>query len=84
MAEREEDPSDSLLRKEQQEAVRRALRELRPQDSVLLLARHSGLSYAEVAAALDLNPASVGTLLARAEGRFKRIYQDQETSDEHI
>lgn len=80
VAERDEDPAGTLLRKEQQEAVRRALHQLRPQDSMLLLARHSGLSYAEVAAALDLNPGSVGTLLARAEQRFKDVYQ---TLEEH-
>jgi RNA polymerase sigma-70 factor (ECF subfamily) len=50
---------------------------------MLLLARHSGFSYAEVAAALNLNPASVGTLLARAERRFKEVYQNQETQDEN-
>ena len=46
LAERDEDPSDRLERKEAQESVRRALRQLKPQDSMLLLARHSGLSYA--------------------------------------
>lgn len=78
LSEREQDPAGSLVRKEQQAAVRRALKSLKPQESMLLLARHSGLSYAEVAAALDLNPASVGTLLSRAERRFKDVYQDQE------
>ena len=29
--------------------------------------RHSGLSYAEVGAALDLSPADVGTTVRRAE-----------------
>jgi RNA polymerase sigma-70 factor (ECF subfamily) len=82
VSERDEDPAGSLLRKEQQQAVREALRKLKPQDSVLLLARHSGLSYAEVAAALDLNPASVGTLLSRAERRFKEAYQSQEKPHE--
>ena len=78
LAEREQDPAGSLERKERQDAVRRALATLQPRDSMLLLARHSGLTYAEVAGALDLNPASVGTLLARAEQRFKDAYQSQE------
>ncbi len=78
VAERDGDPAGSLVRKEQQQAVRRALRMLKPQEAGLLLARHSGLSYAEVAAALNLNPASVGTLLTRAEEHFKRVYQQQE------
>jgi RNA polymerase sigma-70 factor (ECF subfamily) len=78
VAERDEDPAGSLLRREQQQAVRQALRKLKPQEAGLLLGRHSGLSYAEVAAALNLNPGSVGTMLARAEERFRRVYQEQE------
>src|SRR5579883_1557672 len=83
VAEQDEDPAGSAIRKEQQEAVRRALRTIKPQEAMLLLARHSGLSYAEVADALGLNPASVGTLLSRAEQRFKKAYQHQETHHEH-
>jgi RNA polymerase sigma-70 factor (ECF subfamily) len=40
----------------------------------MLLLRSEGLSYAELAAALDLNPASVGTLLTRAGQAFKKEY----------
>jgi RNA polymerase sigma-70 factor (ECF subfamily) len=83
VAEREEDPAGSAIRREQQEAVRRALRAIRPQEA-MLLARHSGLSYAEVAQALSLNPASVGKLLSRAEQRFKAAYQDQESPDANL
>ena len=80
-AEREADPARRLVRHEQQEAVRRVLRQLPERDAMLLLARHTGLSYAEVAQSLNLNPASVGTLLARAEQRFKDAYQSQEIPD---
>jgi RNA polymerase sigma-70 factor (ECF subfamily) len=79
----DEDPAGSLLRQEERAAVRDALRRLDARDAMLLLARHSGFSYAEVAAALNLNPASVGTLLARAERRFKEVYQNQEDQDEN-
>jgi RNA polymerase sigma factor (sigma-70 family) len=74
VAEITEDPAESLARKAQQEAVREALRRLKPQESSLLLLRHTGLSYAEIAEALQLNPASIGTLLRRAEARFKERY----------
>ena len=37
--------------------------------------RHSGLSYAEVAAAIGVQAGSVGTLLARAEERFRKVYE---------
>ncbi len=78
LSERDDDPAGTLERQERRETVWRALRQLKPRESLLLLARHSGLSYAEVAQALSINPASVGTLLARAERRFKDVYQDQE------
>ena len=39
-----------------------------------LLLRHGGLSYAEIAAALDVAPGSVGTILARAEREFRCRY----------
>jgi len=38
--------------------------------------RYSGLSYAEIAAALGIAAGSVGTLLARAEADFERRYRN--------
>jgi RNA polymerase sigma-70 factor (ECF subfamily) len=76
LAARDADPAESLERHAQQESVRAALRCLKPRESALLLLRHAGLSYAALAQALELNPSSVGTLLARAERRFKEIYDD--------
>ena len=43
----------------------------------LVLLRGDELSYSEVAAALDLNPASVGTLLGRAQAAFRKEYVKQ-------
>ena len=40
--------------------------------TLLLVLRSDGLSYIELASALDLNPASVGTLLARAQQAFRK------------
>jgi RNA polymerase sigma-70 factor (ECF subfamily) len=47
---------------------------MKPSSAQILLLRHSGLSYAEVAAALDVSSGSVGTLLARAEKEFQQLY----------
>lgn len=47
---------------------------LAPRQTELLILRASGLSYDELAAALELNPASVGTLLARAQRAFRKEY----------
>lgn len=55
--------------------VRQVLERLPERDRVLLALRASGLSYEEIANALGLRLTSVGTLLARAERRFRQFYQ---------
>lgn len=55
--------------------VRRVLAILDRRDAALLLLRADGLSYGELAAALDLNPASIGTLLSRAQLAFRKEYE---------
>ena len=52
--------------------VRAALARLPRKQAVALVLRHSGLSYAEVAAALDLSPTSVGTTVRRAEAALRK------------
>jgi len=59
---------------EDQRRVREVLAKMDPQRAELVLLRSAGLSYAELAAALDLNPASVGTLLSRAQQVFRKEY----------
>jgi 2-iminoacetate synthase ThiH len=48
---------------------------MRSSHATLLMLRAEGLSYQELAATLRLHPASVGTMLARAEEKFKREYE---------
>ena len=64
------DPQIALVRAEEQGLVRAALAQLPERQGNLLLLRHSGLSYAEIASVLNVAPGSVGTLLARAERAF--------------
>ena len=59
---------------EEQEHVRTVLAALDPRQAELLLLRASGLSYAELAAALELNPASIGTLIGRAQQTFRKEF----------
>ena len=68
------DPAEAAERADERAAVRVVLDQMKPRDARLLLLRHSGLSYAEIAAALGLAPGSVGTLLARAEEEFELRY----------
>jgi RNA polymerase sigma-70 factor (ECF subfamily) len=71
------DPAAAVESAQEREQVRETLRRMKPRSAQALLLRHSGLSYAEIAAALDVSPASVGTLLARAEQEFEKQYQKQ-------
>ena len=61
------DVADLVITREEHGAVRAALARLPHRHAAALVLRHSGLSYAEVAAALDLSPGSVGTTVRRAE-----------------
>jgi RNA polymerase sigma-70 factor, ECF subfamily len=62
---------DNILREERCARVRAVLAELKPRDAQMLLMRSSGLSYRELADAIGIAAASVGTLLARAEAEFE-------------
>ena len=70
-------PEEVHAAAEEREQVRRILAVLRPRQAELLILRASGLSYDELAAALELNPASVGTLLVRAQQAFRKEYLKQ-------
>jgi len=67
-------PEEIRAATEEQERVRLVLRVIARRQAELLLLRSHGLTYDEVAAALDLNPASVGTLVIRAQQAFRKEY----------
>lgn len=69
------DPEAELVRAEERAGVRAALADLPERQGKLLLLRHAGLSYAEIAAVLEVAPGSIGTLLVRAERAFLQAYQ---------
>lgn len=69
------DPARELELAQERQHVRAVLAQMKPRSAKLLVLRYSGLSYAEIAAALGLAPGSVGTLLARAEEEFERRYR---------
>ena len=72
-------PSGVVLRHEERAAVRRALAEVPERQRECLLLRHSGYSYAEIAATLGIAVGSVGVLLARAERAFRIQYRRQDS-----
>ncbi len=61
------DVADLVITRDERRSVRAALARLPHKQAAALVLRHSGLSYAEVASALDLSPTSVGTTVRRAE-----------------
>jgi RNA polymerase sigma factor (sigma-70 family) len=71
----EDGPSTLVEGDEQRTEVRRALAEVPERQRECLLLRHSGYSYAEIAATLGIAIGSVGVLLARAENAFRLHYR---------
>lgn len=66
------DAADTVVVNEERRRVREALGRLPRKQAVALVLRHSGLSYAEVAAAIDLSAGSVGTTVRRAEAALRK------------
>jgi RNA polymerase sigma-70 factor, ECF subfamily len=67
-------PEEVRAATEEQQRVRLVLAVLEPRQAELLILRGDGLSYREMASTLDLNPASIGTLLNRARHAFRKEY----------
>jgi RNA polymerase sigma-70 factor (ECF subfamily) len=65
------DVADAVVTLDERRRVRAALSRLPRRQAVALVLRHSGLSYADVAAALSLSPGSVGTTVRRAESALR-------------
>lgn len=68
------DPARAAEQASERARVQATLGRMRSRDAQLLVLRHSGLSYREIADALGVSPNSVGTLLARAEKEFEKHY----------
>ncbi|MGH2378231.1 MAG: sigma-70 family RNA polymerase sigma factor [Candidatus Limnocylindria bacterium] len=66
------DPEQEVVAAEERALVREALGRIPARSAALLALRYSGLSYAEVAAAADVQADQVGTRLRRAEEALRR------------
>jgi RNA polymerase sigma-70 factor (ECF subfamily) len=75
-----ENPSMQVERAEERQKVRGVLAKMKSRSAKILVLRHSGLSYAEIANAIGVSPNSVGKLLSRAEKDFERRYRALEGS----
>lgn len=65
-------PEEIVIEQATRDEVRTALARLPVRASTVLLLRHSGLSYAEVADAMGLPVGHVGTILRRAEAALRK------------
>lgn len=70
-----EPPITDLERAQERALARRAIDALNERDREALLMREEGLNYNEIAEALQLSLASVGTTLSRARRRLVEAYE---------
>jgi RNA polymerase sigma-70 factor (ECF subfamily) len=68
-------PAEIFAGEEERCRVRTILAQMEPRQAQILILRHSGQKYQEVAAALVVSVTSIGPLLARAESEFERRYR---------
>jgi RNA polymerase sigma-70 factor, ECF subfamily len=67
-------PHEIYTAEEEQQRVRLVLGAIEPRQAEILLLRCNDFSYQELASTLNLNPASVGTLLSRALQAFHKEF----------
>jgi RNA polymerase sigma factor (sigma-70 family) len=75
------DVADAVVVLQERSRVRAALARLPHKQAVALVLRHSGMSYAEIAAAIDLSPGSIGTTVRRAESALRKELSPHASSD---
>ncbi|HTP22773.1 MAG TPA: sigma-70 family RNA polymerase sigma factor [Solirubrobacteraceae bacterium] len=71
-------PEETVIEREAGAEVRRVLRRLPRRSAAVLVMRHGGMSYLEIADALGVKVGQVGTLLRRAESALRKE-MDRET-----
>jgi RNA polymerase sigma factor (sigma-70 family) len=70
-------PVQSVEAAEERDRVRAAIDRLSERQRQILLLRAEGYGYRDIAAAMDLNGASIGTFLARAKQAFRLAYEGE-------
>ena len=69
---------ETVIERERRAELRRVLRRLPRRSAAILVMRHGGMSYLEIAGALGVGVGHVGTLLRRAESALRKE-MDRET-----
>lgn len=68
-------PETMYLEAEELRLTHQALSELSLKERTCLLMKHSGYKYSEIADCLEMDSGSVGTLISRAQAKFKATYE---------
>ncbi len=68
---------ETALQNEEASLVRITLQTVPERDRLCLLMKHSGFSYDEIAESIGTKRTSVGTIIARAQAKFKKVYLKQ-------
>ena len=69
-----DNPEDEYALHQRQLHVGLILKGMHKRDAELLVLRAEGLTYAQLSNTLNINPASVGVMLSRAQPAFKKEY----------
>ena len=69
-------PAQLALASDARHLVREAIDRMPEREARMLLLMAQGYSYRDIATALGINEASVGTLLARAKRAFRQLYDE--------
>lgn len=70
-------PAQTVEAADERVQVRAAIDRLSERERQILLLRAEGYGYRDLAAALNLNEASIGTFLARAKRAFREAYEER-------
>ncbi|MGB9780835.1 RNA polymerase sigma factor SigX [Caldanaerobacter sp.] len=72
-----EGPEEIAIKNFEKSKVKEILLKMNKRDMMCLILKHSGYSYEEIAVALGIKKSSVGTTIARAQKKFKELYEKE-------
>jgi RNA polymerase sigma-70 factor, ECF subfamily len=78
------EPVSEIERAEERALARKAIDALGERDREALLMKEEGLNYEEIAMALELSVASVGTTLSRARRRLVEAYEQLQAAQDRV
>ncbi|QSZ28234.1 sigma-70 family RNA polymerase sigma factor [Aceticella autotrophica] len=70
-------PEEMAIENLEKTKVKEILLKMSKRDMMCLLLKHSGYSYEEISNSLGIKKSSVGTTIARAQKKFKELYEKE-------